>query len=650
MIDSKFHVELNGKKYTLAEDAEGAHYTRNREPLRAPTNGFVLGDTTRFNLRPDISEWSLTDWSGGEGSMVFDPENPNTYKVGYNINPFEEYGTLRLSYHCQAMTTSIGGLAGPAGLVLARDTLYLVDFLDSTDDARVYSLDSDRLNWTFVQSDTGGTTDFSGIRGGWGDATHLFFGGRLDDIVRWDGTTFAVYPTTSMTYLLGSVGGYIYGLTQVTSGANVHEVLAAGTPTVASTLIKNLAEMKFTPGRNIPTRFAAIAGSNALYLILNPNPTDTVLWKITPTTAAGAGFAEELLRIPGFRGLIPMYNFGILYVAGLENEIPVVFYYDEANGTFGVLYRNAARPTNHVDSPSVNVQELGGGIAGEFSKNHFIMIGGPSANDGTTWQLMTLDAVTGAVAGGTVFTPNGLLDTELTGAILGRHDVAVFKNTVFATISNQAEDASESYSFRKEFYTENTGIMESPVYDFGLQDDKVLLGFTLITEPLAAGTSVVVKYQIDQDGSWQTAGTLSTTGANEATYLVSTDSDTKTFNNLQVRLELSNAAAGTPKNVTPVVKAIRARATVVKGVRTWKLILNATDELGAMQNRAWDGETLISNITASADGETVIDFKDGYSRKRAGEYTAYDVVIDDYTVINDRPGEGVVHVSLREVG
>ena len=68
MIDSVFHVELDGVAYKLAQGAEGAHHNLSGEPLRPPNAVTVQGENSQeFQARPDLLLWNWTDWSEGEG-------------------------------------------------------------------------------------------------------------------------------------------------------------------------------------------------------------------------------------------------------------------------------------------------------------------------------------------------------------------------------------------------------------------------------------------------------------------------------------------------------------------------------------------------------------------------------------------------------
>jgi hypothetical protein len=355
-----------------------------------------------------------------------------------------------------------------------------------------------------------------------------------------------------------------------------------------------------------------------------------------------------------------MYTLGTLYVAGLEGQNPVVFAFDEVTGDLFAVYKNTRRVLDHQNWPERNLQEIGGGYGSEFSKTHFEMLGGPSTNDGTDWSVMTLDTVTQGVAGGTVLNVGALGSNavdhltdwnDLEGNGLGRHSVVFFRGDIFVGISRtqdlvSSNGESKTYRLERGTYTTNTGIMESAVNDFNIADEKILLSLTINTEPLPANARVVVKYMLDQDGSWLTAGTHDTDNAKSATFTISTGATTRTFRNLQIRLELDNNST---TSVTPVILNVRAHATVVRGVRVWDLLLDATDEDAQMQDRSWNGKTLIDNIAASGDLGTVLTFRDGYRHELAGSYTEYNVVVDEYRVIQDRPGEGYIAVRLREV-
>lgn len=649
MIDSTFHVELNGVKYTLAEDGEGAHYQWRREPLRAPTNGFVLGDTNKFNLRPDILEWSLTDWSGGEGYKVFAQETSNGYYIGYDVDPFREYGTLRLAKEVVVTTDNAAAtFENSVSLVYSLDTLWGI-FLDVSEADAVAGL----IEWDFA-NDRWGSTVANGAQvadgnfGGIGAGGLIYYGEDSVELFRFHVNAASFTSFVAGNYarygIAGPVSSQLFFATLTTAsgqfGVEVREVQVTDAAPATSTLLyQDVFADSGAVGvlAEFPPKITA--GSNAGYLMYNPRKGECVVIELTPTTAAGAGFGAEIFRLKGFTGEAVVALLGFVYIIGRMGDETVIAYVNPSDTTYGIL--GALGPDRSVASIGVG-DEFQWSVATEGHepfKAYFIHSSGQVAGDRT---VVVIDGVKGAFAGTSVFNfPYGNEDQQWPGS------TQLFEGNLFVALSNTTTGTVASRVFRQtDNYTDGTGVLISSINDFGLVDNKILTSISLSTDPLPTNSTVAVEYQLNQDGVWHTAGTMSVAGTKEQTFVVSTDTTTREFTNLQLRLELDNG--GTLTN-SPVVRSVRARATVIEGVNVWSLILNATDELGQMQNRSWDGATLITNITDSADGNAVVAFKDGYTARNPGSFREYDVVIDEYTVLADRPGEGTVQVNLREV-
>ncbi|KKK56166.1 hypothetical protein LCGC14_3067260, partial [marine sediment metagenome] len=326
-------------------------------------------------------------------------------------------------------------------------------------------------------------------------------------------------------------------------------------------------------------------------------------------------------------------QFGFVYISGRMGADIVVVYYDETNETFGVLVDLKERTGAQMVSSTTWWTATAEGVQGFIAA--FASLTGPDNEDDQV-TIIKSSQVTGGVASGTVHDSGTILRNGINPSLVW------FDGELFW--ADDISTAPRIVRFHKDEFTTNIGVMESSVIDFDITDDKVLLSLKLVTEPLPAATQVVVKYQIDQDGTWLTAGTHSTDTATEKEFIISTSSTTRTFRNLQLRLELTGTAS-----VTPVVSSLRVFATVVKGLRFWNLILDCSDEMGALQDRAWDGEKLIDNIETAGDSGDVVAFKDGYHSLRPNDFNAHDVIVDDYDIVMDRPGEGAAHVRLREV-
>jgi hypothetical protein len=179
----------------------------------------------------------------------------------------------------------------------------------------------------------------------------------------------------------------------------------------------------------------------------------------------------------------------------------------------------------------------------------------------------------------------------------------------------------------------------SPTHDFNLSGKKILESLEVSCEPLPAGCSIDLAYSLD--GAAFVSATIATgTGTTGGKLTISTDSSTKTFRNLQLKVTLNGAS-----NLTPTLKSIDAYARVNRRVNVWDLLLDCTDDAAP---QGYSGAQLIDNITALAEN-TVYDFVDNYDTHTLDGGTTYDVVLDSADVILSQQGEGFIQVRLAEV-
>lgn len=649
MITEVFPIELNGVKYRIAEDMEQASYVLHRQPLRAPVNGFIQGEQGRFQLRPDILEWSISDWSGGEGARFFDSEESARYWVGFDVDPFTQYGALSLARKIETTLNSASAtFARSVALAAAGETLYGI-YRDSAESGAVKGL----VEWSpTVERWETNRTNASQTGEGWlgvlGTGGLVYYSSSEAKIWRYDTTAVAFAEAVSGQETRYAMAGPVLGkyfFANLFSGSaqfgvEVREVsTTAVLPASSTSLFSDVFASSGAAGvlADHPPRMAA--GPNAAYLMYNSRKNECVIVRITPTTAAGAGFGEEILRLKGFTGEAVVWLLGFLYVIGRLDEETIIISVDEFNEDFEVILNLGPRRT----TPSIGAGlEFGWSVATEGHEPFralFEHASGPNADDRS---VIVIDGVKRAAAGTSVFS----FDTG-NGDVPFHGSTAFFQGELFIALSSNISSVTTSRVFRqlKDEYTSNTGIMETSINDFDIAEDKILLSLHLETEPLPANTSVVVKYQLNQDGTWLTAGTHDTDNSSVATFTISTGAQTRSFRDLQLRLEL----ASTTSTATPVVKKLAARATVVKGVRVWDLLLDATDEDAQLQDRSWNGKVLMDNIASAGDSGNVVTLKDGYRNKIQATPSEYNVVVDEYRIIQDRPGEGYVSVRLREV-
>lgn len=634
MLDSYSHVEIAGVRYRLAESSEGDHYRYSGEPLRNQNYAVVeASGNQQFQLRPDIKIWAWTDWSGGEGQFRYDPDNPAGYWKGNIINPVVETGTLRPGAATEKTNKSAGGTFEKNVLMVkARDKLYAMDQED-----RVLYNWVDASSWWDAGTTNASGTVSTGAGAICGDASALYYiESANDNIFKWNGTTFTLWNTdtsvTGSSTALVSLGKYIY-LYQPTT-AKVWEIPKSGTAPVASTLLFNFSD---EGGQIIDTgKCQIVAGHNRVYFS-QITEQDTVIYEITPTTASGTGFARELARIDGFTCEALTFHMGFLYLIGRNTNdtaasapVRMILYLEPGGeyGTLGILRADE----QHAGIPTV-------GDANSMLLGTFAM----RTSASNIPLLFCIDAVTGAVfclsrwGYGDVDTVNCESVVEHRGEVFWATDPGATGNGVYRTLLGKyfPADTDDSYAI-------------SPIYDFGLVEKKVLQSLRINCAPMPASWDIYVDYQIDQSGSWVNAGTYTTDNGVGTTYVISTDSATVSFYNLQLRVRFSYTGGGNP-TTCPVLYSVEARSSVMYPIKSWTLLLDLSDEVGQSGGRSLSGTALVSNLATAFALATVVDFKDGYIDRAPNQYNQYDVTIDGWEVVLDRPGEGYAVVRLVEV-
>jgi hypothetical protein len=84
MLASGADVSIGGVEYSLALDQQ-PHYVHRYESLFANATA-ISGEIAKQQLRPEKLLWSLTDFSGGEGSPIYYPQDSTGYDIGSGVN------------------------------------------------------------------------------------------------------------------------------------------------------------------------------------------------------------------------------------------------------------------------------------------------------------------------------------------------------------------------------------------------------------------------------------------------------------------------------------------------------------------------------------------------------------------------------------
>src|SRR3990167_9586353 len=67
------------------DEPDETGYDEDFESLFAPTQA-IAGEVAKEQIRPEKLLWSLTDASGGEGGLIYYPQDPTTYDIGSLVN------------------------------------------------------------------------------------------------------------------------------------------------------------------------------------------------------------------------------------------------------------------------------------------------------------------------------------------------------------------------------------------------------------------------------------------------------------------------------------------------------------------------------------------------------------------------------------
>lgn len=623
MIDSKFHVEIDGEPYRLSKSSDDRSYSMRGEPLRPPNAVTVQGENTqKFQPRSEVLLWNWTDWSEGEGRRTLRfGESGRSWQLNA-VRVFEEPGHLIPGYYVERTQDSTGAadFNQQAHLVVGAGRLWALGRGSGQADQSYW----DGSKWT-AWTALGGVTNGCNMRPV-GDASYVYFH-EYDTQKVWRMNSSGVAGTISNSTITSSTvsamaqnDDYVYVF--LPWSAEVWEVSKAGT---ATTLIDTWENVSASALSALHPHITEMDGRIYVAVVQDDY---TSLREITPSSAAGTGFGSEIARVQGFQAEGFWAHQGKLYMTGIYRdpaEERAVLYF-QPGGSYGTL--GEVRPGDDVQNTN------GGGVRmldHFFATEHLT----DTLNE---FALFQVDSVSGGFAC-VAYDEGGTL-TNTTPESIVAWDGSIFVTTQPGAGNDFIARVDSSR------YPDNSSAI-SPEHDFDLVGKKFLSSMVLGCEPLPADWTVYVDYQINGSGTWTNVITYTTDGGNGTEQAVTTDTSTVEFRRLQMRVRFEYTGAGIPTSA-PVVLGVEARAIVAEKVRVWSLVLDLSDDRSAGK-QSKSGASKTDTFQATALKATSIDFKDGYTSAKSGEYDTYDVFVDDYDIALDRPGEGVAIVTLREV-
>lgn len=616
----KSHIELDGTKYKLAESGEGSHYDLAGEPLRPPNAVSVQGEQGTFQVRPDLLLWRITDWSEGDGQIKYNPQEPARHFELQNVDPFTEPGKLKPGERAASTDYTAGGVAAIRGEpVRAMSGLWFVDF--ASDNVREW--DDVTEDWGAAINNGVGQTAGAN-RGVCGDGNALYYiESGTANVWKYDGafsTISAGTITTSVVTQVAQLGPYVY--VWRTADADCWEIAKSGAST---TKIHDPGGPD--SGKHLGQHI--VPGDNRLYA-MHVTSGETTIYEITPTTAAGEGFAAEIKRFTSFEGESLWWQNGTLFVIGAsdnERDEKTVLYFipGQSWGTIGRIRQGHALGQS---SSSPN--------GGKLLEHGFLTKDSAATSDTETWDstLHIVDAVSGGHA---IQTSDAT--ASYTGTPVGPVE---YRGNYFWGFEDQA------YILWTGFGYEKYAFATSPLHDFDLADEKVLSSIRVVTEgDVPADWEVKVYYGLDTATPDTLAVTQDSTDGSAKSVALSSAATPITFDHLSVKVVCEYTGVANPVTTRPVVLQVEVRAQLAKKPKRWRYLLNMQDDQSAL-GETLSGATKIERLEASI-AKSVVTLKDGYKNRAADVYTETDVVIDTYRFILDKPGEGRAYVELVEV-
>lgn len=653
------HVQIDGVEYALAENAEGDHYVLSDQPARPPNAQVVQGTPGLFQLRPDMLQWDLTDWSGGMGQLKWDPENPNRWLTLYGFDVFSQPGELRRGFRLVALENNVGAIRifdHEAVAWVIPDNIEVEYRLYSA--TSYFSYPNSSATGPAAGTAVTGLDDATDICGLAYDGTNTYFTQEGNNTL-YRATNAA--PQTAIVVETGAVlptgatqltelGPYVY----VALNGIVYEKAKSGAGTVTIILDTEVDDVDVED---------LVTMDGKVYFMVT-NVSSTIIYEITPSTSAGPGFGRLMTSLVGFR-LQGMHAFGgLLYLNGNQDagiggsstiSLPLMYLNPAGQGSVGTL---GTMPIDLVQMEWTNMDYRTHTVAAGTLTHYFglfarlnleadqVPSSAPSTLRDFNPMLVEVDGISGGFAvvaagdannndndGGKVIE---MFPTAPRSQIIQSWDGT--QSTFFIIENNQFGHASSDPSGLM-------GMAISPFNSFGVAADKILSALELDCSTITGAEEIHIDVQLGPDATWQDDVAVFTASSTSFYVPLSQSASTPLlFTSLRIRIRVYYKA--TPDDDNVVIRGISLFAQIPKSVRQWDLLVdigndNSTKPLGKTR----------ADALKTAKGKAVVTFIDRYTgdNQVAAEATAY-VTVDELTIRMAKPGEGLAQVRLREIG
>lgn len=412
--------------------------------------------------------WRTADWSGGDGTLRFDPAKPSRFRSGAGGDGFSEAGSLRLGPGLVSSFAST--VAGFTVAAMFRSLLYA-----GTTDGKVYVLSGGSWSLSRDLSKAGGIRALAVHR------DELYVGNGTDGIVAsFDGTTwtnarFTVASSTGVRALVTFYDG-------VGSDHSLYVLASRATRFDAYDWETTLSALHLS-GREIRGEVLVVYQERLYAFGGDTNSDMGSVYRFKPTVW------EEILPVPEGRPTVAVVFNNLVYV-GVGKDL---WSFD---GKSMAVVRRGLTDSSELGGLAV---WRGGLWVSAYSAAAGLRL---HRFDGTSWQEVA--------GGGTVTAAGGLAvhvgELYQLGVQAGAAPIVKYRAPT--GVSGQAAGTYRA-----------SATVESSIFSGGLPGiDKVFRTAALRHGALLASETIELQYRLEDAGSWTSLGTSDVDAATGATF------------------------------------------------------------------------------------------------------------------------------------
>lgn len=664
-------VKLGGYEFQIDRSVETNfthHYRHSITDMQAPQTD-ISGEPGKHALDNDSLYWAFDDWAGGEGNRVYYQDDNDIYDVGYELNPrirgqitgrptrIRATTTARDIDKRTLMTLGQGAVWLAGGLNLAYTTNNPATWTDkaTSGTAGVDYTGLRSLSTSYTITAIVGDNDYvyysawhSGSSGSRVTLRAIKSDAAVPVTVDSEATSKPPYAGLAISH------SKLFGWT----GRKLYEFDIDQSMPLSGPHIRKVYDTRIDPAStnvfNSDWWADAIATENSVVMFYaNDGHSEVYEYK--------KGVGRPIWRPPfGFTIKAAVYENGVVYFSGHWGG-------DSQTDGWGAIYAlplDSYRPIflkfpRKLQGSNLRLQ----GMAGSYGSQILLTAKGKgrvfiydAEADGLS-MLDDLERASGSDPDGLQFDS---AQHRISGCVTwgGYRYVAIHKPGGSGTGSYQVvvysddEPAQRETGLNLTSYTGAQCTWESPNWDYDYpMEQKDLIGFHVVFEPLVSGQFIDVSYSLDPATSSPSYTALaqitsSTSGASTGRVFipVATSSSQKKFMRLRYKMKLTSSTAVK----TPIIYSIVAEAKLVRKREEWEMIIRAKDQNARTRplDRNDKGQTIRDWLVTMAKAGSILEFQDGYRKKARSDHTTHTVVIKELEDIILENNEGWARVRL----